>query len=206
MTAGQSLRRLARTLWRMPERLLHPLRRGAVLRRLRASPRPRGVLFVCHGNICRSPYAAAYLKRLLPSQWREAIQVESAGFIGPGRPCPQSAVELAAAQGLDLSQHRSQALSPQAVDRKDLLVVMSSRQRQMLQARYGRARRDIVVLGDLDPEPIDTREIEDPVDRPGEILRRSYARIERCVRALGASVATSLGTRGQSLGREELQT
>ena len=45
-----------------PERLLHPLRRRRAAEALRRRPRPASVLVVCHGNICRSPFAAAALR------------------------------------------------------------------------------------------------------------------------------------------------
>ena len=89
------LKSLARQARRYPERLLHPWRYHAALRRLRRTPPLRSVLFICHGNICRSPYAAAAARRLLP----ESVAVESAGFIGPDRPSPPEAVAVAAERG-----------------------------------------------------------------------------------------------------------
>src|SRR6267378_4793850 len=74
---------------RTPERLLHPLRRRKALEALRARPRPKTLLAVCHGNICRSPIAAALLGRELEPL---GIEVESAGFIGFNRPPPAEAV------------------------------------------------------------------------------------------------------------------
>src|SRR5881394_1021509 len=53
---------------RTPERVLHPLRRRKALARLRARSRPKSVLVVCHGNICRSPFAAALLARELATR------------------------------------------------------------------------------------------------------------------------------------------
>ena len=167
-----------RQVRRTPERLLHPLRRAAVLRRLRRRPPPGAVLFVCHGNVCRSPYAAALLRRLLLSFLPRVVRVESAGFVGPGRPCPRWAVEVAAERGLDLSRHRSRVLTPLEVQSADLVVVMDSMQRRALRVLFG---GDGLLLGDLDPAHIERREIEDPVEQPKEVFERSYSRIDRCV-------------------------
>jgi low molecular weight protein-tyrosine phosphatase len=188
MTAGQTLRRVARTLWRLPERLLHPVRRKVVLRRLRRLPRPQSVLVLCYGNLYRSPYAAALLRRAL-TPLPDEIRVDSAGFIGPGRRCPPAAVELGAAQGVDLSGHRSRLVTQHDVRVADLIVVMDGVQRRALRVQFGRAGRSVVTLGDLDPEPIDTRGIEDPWDMSLPSFQRSYSRIDRCVRTLGAAVA-----------------
>jgi hypothetical protein len=49
----------------------------------------------------------------------------------------------------------------------------------------------VLVLGDLDPEPIETRVIRDPVEQPKEVFELSYSRIERCVEELARAVAVS---------------
>ena len=53
---------LLRGLRRVPSRVLHPLRRQRALRALRGRRRPASVLVICHGNVCRSPFAAALLR------------------------------------------------------------------------------------------------------------------------------------------------
>src|SRR5882762_10170494 len=73
---------------RTPERLLHPFRRRKALEALRGRARPRTLLVVCYGNICRSPMAAALLDRDLRPL---GIDVQSAGFIGFNRPAPVEA-------------------------------------------------------------------------------------------------------------------
>jgi len=42
----------------------------------------------------------------------------------------------------------------------------------------------VIVLGDLDPASGEGRTIRDPVEQGPEVFETSYARIERCVRAL----------------------
>src|SRR6267142_6184317 len=86
------MRDLLRRLRRTPERLLHPLQRRKLLEALRTRGRPKTVLVVCHGNICRSPVAAALLARELASL---DVEVQSAGFIGFDRPPPAEAVAAA---------------------------------------------------------------------------------------------------------------
>lgn len=163
-----------------PGWLLHPLRRIAARGGLKGRT-PRTILVVCHGNICRSPVAAALLGRALA---RTGIRVDSAGFVGPNRPAPPEAVAAGARRGVDLSMHRSRLLTPALVGAADLIVVMEPRQQREVRERFGRSLRDVVVLGDLDPAPIQARTIHDPVEQGPEVFDQSYARIERCVRAL----------------------
>ena len=125
----------------------------------------------------------------------------SAGFVLPGRPCPALAVEVAAARGLDLSEHRSQLLAPPEVSSADLIVVMDTTQRWGVRALFGRTSDDILLLGDLDPEPIETREIRDPFDQPKEVFELSYSRIERCVSEFLRAI--SQGATSASHGRQE---
>ena len=80
---------------RIQERLSHPLRRKLALARLRNRPRPTNVLVLCLGNICRSPYAGQVLRRRLNGGNLGEVEVRSAGLIGPGRPSPQHAIEVA---------------------------------------------------------------------------------------------------------------
>ena len=182
--------RVLRGLRRTAERVLHPFRRNAALRQLGRRPSPQVVLVVCHGNICRSPYAAALLRRLVQAS-SGGPRIASAGFVGPGRPCPSWALEVAAERGLDLSQHRSRVLSPQEVRSADLIVVMDEQQRRLLRVLFG---GDAVVLGDVDPQAIERREIEDPVEQSKAVFERTYRRIDRCVQAL-AEAAAIVGTR-----------
>lgn len=164
--------------------LLHPLRRRAALRRLaRRGPTPT-VLFVCLGNICRSPYAAATFSKKLGALWSSRVRVDSAGFLGPGRPAPQHALDVAGRHGIDLSAHRSQLVSPDIWAVAELVVVMEPAQRGLLEALFGRGTREIINLGDLDPRPARTRAIADPVGQPPASFVESYARIDRCVEQL----------------------
>ncbi len=171
---------LLRKLARVPDRLLHAGRRRAALAALLARRPPARVLVVCNGNIFRSPFAAAALSRVAGPR----AQVASAGFLGPGRPTPRDALAAAAGRGVDLSAHRSQLLTAPLVQWAELILVMDAVQRQTVCDRFGRTARDVLILGDLDPERITSRGIEDPVEQSEEVCRRVYARIERCVAEL----------------------
>jgi protein-tyrosine-phosphatase len=173
----------ARRLRDAPDRLLHPVRRHAARRALLARGRPRTVLVVCHGNICRSPFAAGLLAHVLEPR---GTLVASAGFVGPGRAPPAEAGVAAARRGVDLHNHRSQLVTPVLAREADLIVVMEPGQQRRICERFGRSPKVVIVLGDLDPRPIETRAMRDPVDQPLEAFEESYARIERCVHELVA--------------------
>ncbi len=141
---------------------------------------------LCHGNICRSPFAEAVLRRDLDGS---GIAVESAGFFGPGRPSPSEALLEAQRRGIDLSPHRSRLLTPELAARAGLVIAMDRAQARAVRELYGKRDHEIAVLGDFDPEPIQTRTIRDPIEQPAEVYAAVYARIERCSRTLASGLA-----------------
>ena len=140
---------------------------------------------LCNGNIYRSPFAAAALRRTLGGGGPDGtVAVDSAGFQGPGRESPKEAVEAAARRGIDLTGHRSQLVTPDLVRAAELILVMEAVQGRMVCERFGRSPRDVVILGDLDPEPVRSRAIEDPWGRRATVCASAFGRIERCIGTL----------------------
>lgn len=156
----------------------------------RESPR-RSLLIVCHGNICRSPYAAAALAHALPGRVAWPVTIRSAGFIGPGRPPPGEAVTIAARHGVDLSRHRSRTLTAALVRGADLVVVMDAVQRRAVVEQFGARADDVVLLGDFDPAPIEMRAIRDPVEQPLDVFEEAYGRIDRCATMLAKAIGAA---------------
>lgn len=172
-----------------PGRVLHMLRRCKTRELLRGRRRPDTLLVVCHGNLCRSPFAAALLRQALGPL---GVRVDSAGFVRPSRPAPPEALAAAARRGVDLANHLSRLLTADVARAADLIVVMDPVQQRTVRERFGCAARNIIVLADLDPAPPegpDVRTIRDPIAQGPDVFETSYARIERCV----AGVVSALG-------------
>ena len=87
---------------------------------------PFRVLMVCTGNTCRSPLAEGILKASLPAGSRDRVDVSSAGTAAlDGAQATSMAREVAARHGIDLSGHRSAALSRAEVGSADLILAMA---------------------------------------------------------------------------------
>ncbi len=89
-------------------------------------PETRRVLFVCLGNICRSPTAEGVTRRLVAERGLAGeIEVDSAGTSAyhVGEPADRRMREAAAARGYTLSSI-SRQFTPEDFDRFDLIVAM----------------------------------------------------------------------------------
>ncbi len=148
------------------------------LRRLLAID-PR-LLFVCRGNICRSPFAQAYADARFGALGPGSIQSRSAGsYPVENRQSPAEALLVSREFGVDLDAHRSRALSPSLVKWAGAILAMDERDQRELRS-YPEARGKVFFLGAFDPK-IRPVPIADPWSRPAEDFRA-------CYRAIAASV------------------
>ncbi len=186
-------RQIARRIRLYGQGYIHPLRHRRALRRLQQRFPVRTAGFVCLGNICRSPYAEYRLRQLLEEAGvADSVQLSSTGFIGPGRPSPELAQEVARARGIELAPHRSRTMDPDFLKRTELIFVMTGRQLRDLRGKYGRP--DAVHLGDMDPGPVSGRDIPDPYSHPREVFQEAYDRIDAALEPLGRLLAESVAS------------
>jgi len=165
---------------------LPPVRQALAPRARRAFRDARHILFVCKGNVCRSPFAAGYARRRMP----DGVVVRSAGHLPrPARGCPPLAVEAARALGVDLGLHRSVALTDAMLREADVVFVFNDDDRWLLARRYPFARAKLVPLGRLTTGgPL---EIRDPHDGEAEDFARTYEVIRRALDRAIALVPTA---------------
>jgi protein-tyrosine phosphatase len=120
----------------------------------KAAPR---ILFVCTGNICRSPTAEGVLRHLARRAGVE-VYVESAG-IGDwhvGRPPDERAQHHARGRGYDLSEQRARQVAQRDFGTFDLIVAMDRGHLAELQAQCPdehRAKLRLLVPGHDVPDP-----------------------------------------------------
>ena len=102
------------------------------------------ILVVCIGNICRSPMGEYLLRHALPS----GIKVSSAGLGAlVGNPADDLAIELMQQHGVDVTKHRARQLSAALVAEHELILVMTQRQKDQLEAEYPSARGRVFRYG-----------------------------------------------------------
>jgi protein-tyrosine-phosphatase len=147
-----------------------------------AHPEPTtyNLLFVCTGNTCRSPMAAAIAEAAVRERGWTHVSVASAGVAaGFASEASPLALDVVREHGLDLSAHRSQQLSADIVEWADLILVMSPSHLFSVSDMGGGEKVALLtdfVEGDGLGEPI-----EDPFGSDYEAYERAYEQIERAI-------------------------
>ncbi len=140
------------------------------------------ILFVCSGNICRSPMAEALMNDRLPSTsaWRAASAGTSAI---EGIPASPEAVAALAELGIDMTGHRSRRLTPARIEQATLIVAMTSHHRDIVLGLAPGATPRTCLLGDFDPDRRQ-QDIGDPIGGSLQVYRRCRNLIRSCLPGL----------------------
>ena len=117
----------------------------------------RSILFVCTGNICRSPTAEGVLKTLCKQQSIE-LHVESAGTGDwhVGQPPDERSQHHARRRGYDLSEQRARQVRAEDFERFDMILAMDRghlRALQKLAPAHHHAKIRLFVEGRDVPDP-----------------------------------------------------
>lgn len=141
------------------------------------------VLFVCTGNICRSPMAEAILKDLLRREGLRGIKVSSAGLHAlVGEEVPATTKGLLSQRGIDLSGHRGRQLDRDLVDQSDLILVMDRYQLAILESLFPQSKGKVFPLRQFASNG--GWEIQDPFGGDEEDYRLCLQRLEECMPGL----------------------
>lgn len=150
------------------------------------------IVFVCTGNTCRSPMAAAMMRKLIadrkkvkPNDLAEhGVIIESAGIAAMmgSRPSPE-AVTVMAEMGIDLTDHESQPLTERLAHQADAIFAMTRSHRQAIINEWPEIAPRVRLLSR------EFTDVADPIGGPPE-------QYERCAKQIKASLVAWLDELG----------
>lgn len=143
------------------------------------------ILFVCTGNICRSPFAEGLLKKFVTQKGLKDITADSAGLLAlPDNSATYLAKRVADEYGVDLAEHRAKSVSEDLVAWSDLILVMEKSHADALIAAFPGAAGRVLLLRHFARYGSRTRGIADPYGLEYDAYRFCFLDIEDPVSGL----------------------
>ncbi len=155
----------------------------------------QSVVFICYGNIIRSPMAEAVFRGS-----NSGIRVGSAGTSAtPGKSVDARAAQVAREFDVSLDGHRARRLSPEIVESTDLLVVMDYLNYVAVEKEFPEAMGKVILLAGTSNGPV---EIDDPYDGTLVDIRAAYRSIDHFTRLLAATLKKEKSLIGEHKGEK----
>ncbi|MGB6371378.1 MAG: low molecular weight protein arginine phosphatase [Atribacterota bacterium] len=107
------------------------------------------ILFVCTGNTCRSAMAEGMFKKILKERTEDysKFNIISAGISAlPGMSPTSEAILVMFEQGIDISQHHTQALQEELIKKADLILVMANEHKEYIHKEFSFAQNKTFLL------------------------------------------------------------
>ncbi|MDP8216159.1 MAG: low molecular weight protein arginine phosphatase [Candidatus Kaelpia imicola] len=125
------------------------------------------VLFVCTGNSCRSPIAAALLKKMAQEKGLN-IEIKSCGTAALlDMKATKEAIEVLKREDIRIFDHRSKPLNRELIDWAELILVMEGRHKRELLQHQSQAQRKVFLLTEFAEKG--EQDIIDPIAKPFEV-------------------------------------
>ena len=143
------------------------------------------ILFVCIGNICRSPFAHGLFTKLMRQKGHKGFYADSAGLLAlPGNSVTFLAQKVAVEHGVELTGHRAKRLSQKLVDWSELILVMEKSHKDELLADFPEATDKTFLIRRFARFGSRNRGIADPYGLQYDAYRFCYLDVEDAVLGL----------------------
>ncbi len=159
-------------------------------------PTPYRIVFICSGNICRSPMAEVITRSMLAAAGMQGeVAVDSAGTGGwhEGDGADPRTVRALAGHGYDGAQHRAREFDRAWFAERDLILVADREHERILRrwAPDDAARAKVRLLRTYDEAAVaaGTLEVDDPWYGDAADFERCLVEVERACAGLVAALA-----------------
>ena len=150
-----------------------------------SEPQPRSVIFVCWGNICRSPMAERVAEKLAAERSLDDLVFTSAATSREeiGAPIDHRAVAVLRRHGYRTGGHAAHQITRSEIEDAELVLAMEDiHLRKMLAIAPG--ADNLRLLTDFDPDAEPGSGIDDPWYGPGSGFERTLASVEAAIPGL----------------------
>lgn len=164
------------------------------------------VLFVCTGNVCRSPLAEGYFKALLNQKNLKGIEVASAGVAALVGAQPfDCALEVAKVHDFDISAKSGIQLTPELIREYDYVYCMESWQAAAIMQMEPEHSGKVNLLGSCNSNGKSQKQIPDPRDFTFPETLRTFEAIKDALDALIEKVSKESQVKAKS-SREKVKS
>ena len=148
----------------------------------------KSVLFVCTGNTCRSPLAEVLFRDLVKERPDYIVQSAGIGAFS-GQPASRHSITLAKERGLDLTRHRSQAVTVDVVDKATHIFALSRSHLAALLDDYPEAEDKIYLLSEFtSDDTLRGRDVSDPFGGDQEDYREMQEHLDKLLPSIHAFI------------------
>ena len=124
----------------------------------------RHIVFICTGNICRSPMAEGLLRHKSKKSGRHGLLVSSMGTHAQyGLQATEYAQKVCEAGGFDISSHEARYLMGDELEKADLIFCMEPIHVKFVGTFFPRTRKKIFLLGAWPEKTTRKSAIQDPM-------------------------------------------
>lgn len=143
------------------------------------------ITFICTGNICRSPFAEKLLQQISDQEGYH-YTVTSMGTINkPGFTPPDDAIKVAKEYDINLSTHKSRAMSPNELMRSDYIFVMDRTHQEYIKNYYPMITDRVYLLAPFKKRGLfKSKDVIDPFKKGEKTFRKVYAEIDKHIRRI----------------------